>query len=599
MNYKNLGLRVGLEIHQQLDTKHKLFCNCPIKKSTEFPIEVKRRLRAVAGELGGFDPAALYEFLRGKSFVYRSDPESSCLIEMDDEPPKPLNKEALEIVIQVCKILNCNIVDEVHVMRKTVIDGSSVSAFQRTAMIGYAGYMETSFGKINIQTICLEEDAAPALKREGGVVEYRLDRLGIPLVEITTSAEIKLPEQAREVAEKLGMILRSTKVQRGIGTIRQDVNVSIEEGARIEIKGFQELGKIEALISNEAARQVALLEIKNELKKIGTGEIKEKDVTHLFKETKCNFIHRIVSEGGKVIAVLLPKFAGLLKKQCGDRTLGKELSAYAEAYGYGIIHSDEELDKYHLNYEFGEIKKEFGAGERDLILISAGKNPEKAVKAIIERAEHYYIGVPEETRISDNSGSKYTRPLPGSERMYPETDVPPIRIDKKLLDSIKVPKTLLEKGKELEKELPKEVINQLIKSKTYKLFEELRRFNVDSTLIANTLLSTAKDLKRKGFAVERIGKSDWEYLFGLIEKGKISKNAIPDALILITQGKKAEIEKQFKQLSDEELMKIVSEAVKNNPEMKESALMGIIMAKVKSRASGERVSKLLRTMTNN
>jgi glutamyl-tRNA(Gln) amidotransferase subunit E len=518
---------------------------------------------------------------------------------MDDEPPKPLNKEALEIVIQVCKILNCNIVDEVHVMRKTVIDGSSVSAFQRTAMIGYAGYMETSFGKINIQTICLEEDAAPALKREGGVVEYRLDRLGIPLVEITTSAEIKLPEQAREVAEKLGMILRSTKVQRGIGTIRQDVNVSIEEGARIEIKGFQELGKIEALISNEAARQVALLEVKNELKKRGKGEIKEKDVTHLFKETKCNFIHRIVSEGGKVIAVLLPKFSGLLKKQCGDRTFGKELSAYAEAYGYGIIHSDEELDKYHLNYEFGEIKKEFGAGERDLILISAGKNPEKAVKAIIERAEHYYIGVPEETRISDNSGSKYTRPLPGSERMYPETDVPPIRIDKKLLDSIKVPKTLLEKGKELEKELPKEVINQLIKSKTYKLFEELHRFNVDPTLIANTLLSIAKDLKRKGFAVEKITKSDWEYLFGLIEKEKISKNAIPDALILITQGKKAEIERQFKQLSDEELMKIVSEAVKNNPEMKESALMGIIMAKVKSRASGERVSKLLRTMTNN
>jgi len=599
MDYKRLGLRVGLEIHQQLNTKHKLFCNCPIKKSTEFPIEVKRRLRAVAGELGGFDPAALYEFLRGKSFVYRSDPESSCLIEVDEEPPKLINMDALKTVIQICKLLNCKIVDEVHVMRKTVIDGSSVSGFQRTTMIGYDGYLDTSFGKIKIQTICLEEDAAPALKREGGVVEYRLDRLGIPLVEITTSADNKLPEQAREVAEKLGLILRSTNVQRGIGTIRQDVNISIEEGARIEIKGFQELGKIESLISNEVARQVALLEIKNELKKRGKGDIKTIEATHLFKETKCNFIRRIVEEKGRVIAVLLQNFAGLLKKQCSDRTFGKELSAYAEAYGYGIIHSDEELDKYQLGFEFDEMRKEFGSGERDLILISAGKNPEKAVKAIIERAEHCYIGVPEETRISDNSGSKYTRPLPGSERMYPETDVPSIRIDKKLLDSIEVPKTLLEKGKELEKELPKEVINQLIKSKLYSLFEDLRKFNVDPVLIANTLLSTAKDLKRKGFAVEKITKSDWEYLFGLIEKGKISKNAIPDALILITQGKKAEIERQFKQLSDEELRKIVSETVKNNPEMKESVLMGIIMAKVKGRASGERVSKLLRTMTNN
>ena len=590
MDYKKLGLKVGLEIHQQLDAKHKLFCNCPIKKSEEFPIKVRRRLRAVAGELGEVDPAALYEFLRGREFAYKINPESSCLIEIDEEPPKPLNKNALKIGIQICKILNCNIVNEVNVMRKTVIDGSSVSGFQRTALIGYDGFLKTSFGRLGVQTICLEEDAATTLKQEKGIVEYRLDRLGIPLIEIATSADISTPEQARETAEKLGLLLRSVAVIRGIGSIRQDVNISIKDGARIEIKGFQELEKIPELIKNEVARQLSLIELRDELKKRGLKAIDTKpvNVTKLFENTKCNFIRKAISNGD-VFALSLPKFSGLFEKQCGDHTIGKEFSYYAEAYGFGIIHSDEDIAKYGLTEEFAKLRK----GD-ELVLIVAGKRPEKAINAVLERAKQALKGVPEETRASHDIGSRYTRPLPGSERMYPETDIPSVRIDKKML-SIKRPETLVEIEKKLNKKMPKEMVSQIIRSKRYPLFEELNnKFNMP-VIIANTLLSTMKDLKRKGFDVDKITKKDLERIFGLVKKKKIADSSLPEALELITKGI-TDIEKRFSLLSEKELGNIISSVVKANPGKEQGTLMGIVMSKVRGRASGKDVMKMLKLM---
>lgn len=596
MDYKKLGLRVGLEIHQQLNTEHKLFCNCPIKKSDSFPLELKRKIRAAAGELGEYDPAALYEFLRGRTFIYKINPESSCLVEADDDPPKNLNPEALRIALQICRLLNSDILDEIHVMRKTVVDGSSVSGFQRTVLIGMNGSLDTSFGEIKILTICLEEDSAPAISRGYGTIEYRLDRLGIPLVEIATSSDIALPEQAREVAEKLGLILRSTNVLRGIGTIRQDVNISIEEGSRIEIKGFQELEKIPKLIENEVQRQVDLLEIKKELHKRGLKDIKEKpvDATNTFKNTKCNFLKKIISESGIILALKLPNFSGLLKHRCSDRTFGKELSSYAESFGFGIIHSDEDLNKYNLVQEFEKLKKELHIDERDLILIVAGQNPDNAMNAVLDRARHCLIGVPQETRVSDGLGSKYTRPLPGSGRMYPESDVPAIKIGKEMIPS--APETLIERGEELKKILPRGLAEQMIKSRYFSLFEEFRnKFKIESVIIANLFLSTTKDLKRRKFAVEKIRKEDLEWVLGLLEKEKISKDSLPDILIALAEGKDiAYIVKKFESLSDNELEKIVSDVVKQNPSKNESVIMGLIMAKVKGRADGEKILRILR-----
>lgn len=272
IDYKKVGFRCGLEIHQQTDTL-KLFCNCPSIVHDESPtIHIKRGLRPVAGEDGHIDPAALYEATKGRYFIYEACPTSSCLVELDEEPPGPINPEALNLTVQVAKMMNCKIVDEVRPMRKIVIDGSNVSGFQRTCLIGMNGWIETSRGKVGIPTLCLEEEAAQKAGETKDCVTFRLDRLGVPLIEIATDTSIIDPEHAKEAAEKIGMILRSTgNVKRGIGTIRQDVNVSIAGGARIEIKGFQELKSIPSVIDFEIKRQLGLLssgkEIKSEVRK--------------------------------------------------------------------------------------------------------------------------------------------------------------------------------------------------------------------------------------------------------------------------------------------------------------------------------------------
>jgi len=267
INYNDLGFKCGLEIHQQLEGK-KLFCNCQTINSTEEPdVKFKRKLRASAGETGEVDIAAKHEMKKDKMFVYEASSSDTCLIEYDEEPPKPLNKQALEITIKIALLLNAKLVDEIQVMRKTVVDGSNVSSFQRTSLIAMDGFIETSLGKVGIPVICLEEEAAQKLKEEKNSVTYKLDRLGIPLIEIATDASIKNPEHAKEVASQLGMILRSVGgVKRGLGTIRQDVNVSIKNGARTEVKGFQDLKSIPRVIEYEVKRQLKLIKNNKELK---------------------------------------------------------------------------------------------------------------------------------------------------------------------------------------------------------------------------------------------------------------------------------------------------------------------------------------------
>jgi Glu-tRNA(Gln) amidotransferase subunit E-like FAD-binding protein len=263
MDYSKLAFKSGIEIHQQLET-HKLFCDCPSQlRDDPHDISIKRKLRPVPGEEGEIDIAAEYETKKDIEFTYEGYSNSNCAVEFDEEPPHNVNSEALDIVLQICKLLNCTIIDEIQVMRKTVVDGSNTSGFQRTMLVGFNGYLGTSYGKVGIDSVCLEEDSA---RRVGRILTtkgdkekskvYRLDRLGIPLVEIATMPDIKNPEHCKETAEKLGMILRSTgKVKRGLGTIRQDVNVSIKNGARVEIKGFQDIKTMPKIVENEVKRQ--------------------------------------------------------------------------------------------------------------------------------------------------------------------------------------------------------------------------------------------------------------------------------------------------------------------------------------------------------
>ena len=256
MDYKKLKFKAGLEIHQQLET-NKLFCSCSSILRDEKPdILVKRRLRSSEGESGEKDIAAEFESLKNKEFKYEGYKEHTCSVELDEEPPHDLNGDALDIVLQVCLLLECKLVDEIQVMRKVVVDGSNTSGFQRTALVGYGGFLKTSKGRVGIASVAVEEDAARRIREDKGSITFRLDRLGIPLIEIATDPDIKDPEHCKEVAERLGMILRSTsKVKRGLGSIRQDVNVSIKNGNRVEIKGFQDLRSMIKIIENEVKRQ--------------------------------------------------------------------------------------------------------------------------------------------------------------------------------------------------------------------------------------------------------------------------------------------------------------------------------------------------------
>ena len=257
MDYKKLGFKAGIEIHQQLEGK-KLFCDCPavVHDPNKADVFFERKLRAAAGETGKVDQAAAYEMKKDKIFQYEACSSSSCLVEYDDEPPHELNKDCLEIALEVSKLLNAKVVDEIHFMRKTVVDGSNVSGFQRTGLIASDGYIETSKGRVGIEGVFLEEEAAQKLEEKEHIVKYRLDRLGVALLEIATDPSIKDAEHAKEVSSIIGMMLRSTgKVKRGIGTIRQDVNVSIKGHPRVELKGFQELKYMVKVIDAEIERQ--------------------------------------------------------------------------------------------------------------------------------------------------------------------------------------------------------------------------------------------------------------------------------------------------------------------------------------------------------
>ena len=474
VDYKELGFKAGLEIHQQLDTS-KLFCNCPsVLRKDEPDFEVMRKLHAIAGESGEVDIAAQQQAELKKEFVYQGY-DTTCLVELDEEPPHEINKEALMISLHIALLMNMKLVPITQIMRKTVIDGSNTSGFQRSVLIAQEGYIETSFGRVGIDYLYLEEDAARIVEKGDKKDIYKLDRLGIPLVEIVTAPDVKTPEQAKEVALHIGGILRSCKVRRGIGTIRQDVNVSIRGENRVEIKGMQDMRIFVKVIENEILRQ----------------------------------------------------------KRLSDK-----------------------------------------------------KNPTKM-----------------EVRNAQKDGStKYMRVLPGSARMYPETDLPLLKISRQMINEAK--KTLPKMKKDIEKELEKkglnkEMISLLLKQNKIEGFKELLNVIPRPQLIAKTLLIFPKEIaKREKISLSKIEKIlDKDILSSVLEnlkKGKISENQIKYVLENIVKGKSYEkalkIKKEDLHGMEGEIMKLIKE----KPGLSVNAYMGLIMKEFKGKISGKEVSEIIK-----
>jgi len=629
LDYKNLGLKVGLEIHQQLDTKRKLFCNCPTVLRDDKPHgEIKRFLRVSQSEMGDIDKAALLEWKKRKYYVYQYYNDTTCLVELDEEPPHLPSQEALEVALQVAFLMNMDIVDMIHTMRKIVIDGSNTSGFQRTMFIGKDGYVETEYGKVRISSLCLEEDAARKIEEGKDYIKYRVDRLGIPLLEISTEPDIDSPKMGKETAKRIGMILRATgKVKRGLGTIRQDINISIRNGARVEIKGVQDLDLIEKVIEREVIRQMNLLEISKILKERGAEVIdKIVDITEILKDTKCKILQKVLKRGGRIKGIVLKGFGGLIGREIQEgRRLGSELADRAKVIAGvgGLFHTDE-LPNYGITEEEVErIKKcvqeelgiEITSNDAIVFIGDEEEKVDRALEAVIERSKEAIKGVPEETRRAlENGNTTYLRPLPGAARMYPETDIPPIRVDRELLENIKnnLPELPEEKLDRFIREykLNRELAEMLITSPRVQLFEELcERFksSIKPTLIATTLENTLREIKRDGYNINNITKDHFMMLFeGLIE-GKMSKEAIVEVLKGFAQYPDKSLDeilemKGLKTLSMEEAEKIIESIVDKHIDLvmnrgmgSMGTLMGRCMSILRGKIDGKTVSEILKS----
>jgi Glu-tRNA(Gln) amidotransferase subunit E-like FAD-binding protein len=470
MDDEKIGLKSGLEIHQQLNT-NKLFCNCPsVLRNDEPKIKVERILNPVVGETGEIDAAAAYEKSKDKRFIYEFY-DTNCLVELDEEPPHAINPEALKIALQICELMNCKIFPVTQIMRKTVIDGSNTSGFQRTVLVGHDGYIETSYGKVGIETIALEEDAARKISSDDKTTTYRLDRLGIPLVEITTKPDLKTPEQIKEAALKIGEILRACNVKRGIGTIRQDVNVSIKGSERVEIKGFQDPKVMIKTIDLEIERQQECLK---------------------------------------------------------------------------------------------------------------NKNPQKEVR-----------------RANPDGTSIFLRPMPGAARMYPETDIPLLKISREMINESKatLPKLTSEHKSYLaEFGLNDELVKSLLKENKLEEFKELITVLNNPQLIVKMLTIFKKEIQKKSELTEsefekRLSAQTLEGILSAVAESKISENDVKTVMQKIAEGKSL---KEALTKSDIDLASEVKKLLKEKPGLTDGAYMGLVMGKFKGQVSGKEVMDELR-----
>ncbi|MBE0519906.1 Glu-tRNA(Gln) amidotransferase subunit GatE [Candidatus Bathyarchaeota archaeon] len=623
MDYQKIGLKVGLEIHQQLDTSAKLFCNCKPELFKEEPeITFLRRLRPTQSELGQIDPAAYFEFQKGVKILYEANRATSCLVEMDEEPPHPLNMEAVETTLTAALMIDAEPVDEIHVMRKTVIDGSNTTGFQRTCVIALNGEVKVGEKTVPIQHVSLEEDAARKTGGEGNIIRYRIDRLGIPLIEVATAPVIKSPKEAKEVALAIGRVLRATgKVRRGLGTIRQDINISIPNGALIEIKGVQELELLPLVVKYEVQRQLKLMKISEELRarEVKEEHIKEEfiDVTTVFKQTKCKVLRKAIDKKQQILAVKLPKFNGFLKQELMlSFRLGTEMSDRARFWGRvgGIFHTDE-LPAYGITKEEVEkLREALEVDDQDAVVFVADnpENAKDALKAVVERAREAIKGVPPETRAPKPDGTtRYMRPRPGAARMYPETDIPPIHITEDYIRKIssQLPEMPEQKLERLMKEhrLNQKLARQVLDSEYSELFESImKQGKVSPTTVAAFLTETLKALKRDGVQVDKVSESQIREIFNEISAGELTKEAIPDVTVWLSSHENKNVREAIKSLglktiSENELRAFVEKVIEDNRslirergENSFGVFMGIIMKELRGKVDAALVSRVLR-----
>jgi glutamyl-tRNA(Gln) amidotransferase subunit E len=614
-DYNKVGFKSGLEIHQQLLTEKKLFCRCPAGQySKDFDAEILRHMRPTLSEMGVYDGTALMEFKTKKDIIYRINRNTVCTYEMDDTPPFLMNEDALDIALGIGMLFNCNIIDELHIARKQYLDGSIPTGFQRTAIYALDGWIPYKDKKVKIVQMSIEEDSCREVSDIGHERFYKTDRLGMPLIETVTEPAMITPFEVAEVAWILSNTVRSThKVRRGIGSAREDVNVSVSGGTRIEIKGVYKISLIPLLTYNEAMRQWNLLRLKEELKKRGIAQESFKaesyDITKIVRKPTYAPLKNAVEKGYRIKSVVLKGFAGLLRWQTQtDTYFSKEISDRVRVIACltsipNIIHSDSKGDNI-PSADWTAIRKISNAADKDSVVIVWGTEEDSttAVKEIIIRAKEATVGVPSETRQALSDGTNgFERILPGADRMYPDTDLPPMRIDQERLNRIKywLPEQFWVRHiwyKELG--VPVDLISELCISKYASIFKQaVKEWNVNPITASVFLIQYPKQLKKKGYNIGILNEDIFSKVIKLFSNGKIPRDAILTILEKIIKRGQFEDNIIPSPANEDEISEVITksiEEIKNltlNDELnKEALLMGAVMTILKGKVSAATIA---------
>lgn len=623
-------MKVGLEIHQQVDSG-KLFCRCPSVLEEVVAGTFVRRLHATKSELGEVDQAALAEAVKGLKFRYEITPSSSCLIDADEEPPRPMNADAFDVALSLAITSSMEVVDEVQVMRKIVVDGSNTTGFQRTALVAQAGALPMPDGsKVALQSLCLEEDSARETGVSDGERTFRLDRLGIPLVEIATAPDIRSGDEAQAVAARIGQLLRATgRVKRGQGTIRQDINISVDGGDRVELKGVQDLRAIPQVVETEAARQRALNRAAGRLKERGLAadgvRLHTADLTDILAGTKARIITRALKAGGNVWGARLAGFEGTLGESLsgkeGVRVLGPEFSQRARSVGLGGTMHTEEGDlreKYGFtDGEIASVRERLGGGKDDVLLMMAGPEEKlrKGVDSIADRARLALHGAVSEVRaVNDDATSRYLRPMPGAARMYPETDLPPRGVASGDLDRVRaaLPPLPEVRAKQVEERtgVSEALVEQLDQTDRLGDFEgvalDIEEAGADA---ATTNAAVARMLLTTVAEVTKDGARTWESVAphvvavrDLLHEGKVAKEGGPallDAVLLHGHTLDEALEELAAPSHDDArdqvraIVESKADFVREKGEGAHGPLMGLAMKELRGKVDGKKVAAWL------
>ena len=612
-DYATVGFKSGLEIHQQLLTEKKLFCRCPAGRySDKYDAEILRHMRPTLSELGEYDGTALMEFKTKKEIIYRIKRETVCTYEMDDTPPFQIDEHALDSALAIGMLYGCTMVDEVHIARKQYLDGSIPTGFQRTAIVGVDGKIPYKNREIKIIQLSIEEDACREVSDIGHRRVYITDRLGMPLVETVTGPDMRTPIEVAEVAQICRRLVRSTgRVRTGIGAGREDVNVSVTGGTRIEIKGVPRIVSIPLLTYNEAMRQWNLLRLRDELKRRGITEksfkSKIENVTKILRKTRYQPIQNAIEQGMKINCVLLQGYKGLLRWQTQtDTYFSREISDRVRVVAClttlpNIIHSDSSGDTIAAS-EWQNIKKQIGGKDEDTLVLVWGdeQDANTGAQEIVIRAKEATIGIPSETRQAFRDGTNgFERILPGPDRMYPDTDLPPKRIEDERLDKLRftLPNRIWENEKWYRKlKIPSDVIEPLAASKYTKLFEMLvKDLKLNPTLVAVVLIQYQKRLKTYFPKAKQIEIEIFEEIFEAFKSGIITREGIFLAMKSLMANGKLRFPKKIKPTELSKVIKDSKIAIKKmkiqKDEKKTEILLGLIMDKVRGIVDGKLVAE--------